>query len=127
MGISGSSDQLFDVETTNNTWTTIHTATLSTDRTAIIHATVDAYAPSSSDGLQMNLRAMLRRDSGVVGPVFALVYDLLNVQKTLGALLWDVRVRATSTDVIIEVKGKVSDSVFWRCEGSCYSFQDDSF
>lgn len=124
MGISGASDQPFDLETTNNSWTTIYTAGINTDRTVVVHATIDAFAPSSGDGLQATVRALLRRDSGAVGPVFSLVYDLLNVQKTVGALLWDVRVRAGSTDVFVEVKGKSAASTFWRSEGFVFSFED---
>lgn len=127
MALSASLNQEWDLETANNTWTEIQSYDIYEGRTVTLNCQVYAFE-TGGDAMMTEIRALVRREpSASLTPVFSAVYTLLNTQKTLGALLWDVRLRLDGAYARVEAKGKVSGQVFWMIDGIMRSYLDDAY
>jgi len=123
------SNQLWDLETSNSSWTEIQAVELNA-ALRTFHVRAELYAfDLNGDAFMCDIKAMVRRGaSGGVVPLFSAVYQLLNTQKTLGALTWDVRARADGNFVRFEVRNPGGGNVFWNLDGyygRC--MEDDSY
>lgn len=85
-------------------------------------AAMDGYVVGREIGttnvIYQQIHGVFRRDSGGVISLLPTVFETLSSYKSLGALLWDVRVRLSSDDyVYLDVKGKSSGTVKWGWAG----------
>lgn len=121
-------NQLWDLESSGSSWVEMQSFDLDLSHT--FACTCQLYSwNASGDAFMTDIRTMLRRgSSGGVAPLFSAVYQLLNTQKTLGALLWDVRVRLDGSAIRYEVRNPGGSNVFWLLDGFyARGMQDDSY
>lgn len=125
MSLQQSPNLHWDYKTSNNSWTTIGTYFILDSSTVTVDATVYAYCPSSDAAMSHRLTAVLRREgSADLVSVFSTVFDLLDTKKTLGAALWDTRLRLVDDIVYVDVKGASSVDVYWSHTGYIRSLLD---
>lgn len=117
----------WDYMTSNNSWNNVAQCFILDSNTVEFDATVYAYCVSSHAAMSHRLTAMLRRDgSADLNSVFSTVFDLLDTKKTLGAALWDVRLRLVDDAVYMDVKGASGADVYWSYNGYVRSLLDEA-
>lgn len=94
----------------------------SNDAIVFADATIMARRPSTGDCASWQLKAFFRKDGTDPVQLVGSVISAITPQKTVGALLWDVRVTLNSDDyVYFQCKGASGSQVDWTIYGTMCS------
>lgn len=118
MSISIGSPINIDSETSNNSWTNIYAGPVAPGDVVALQVSCMARKASNGDCAFWEKRALFRRDDTDPLVLIGSVLDLTNPIKTLGAALWDFRLRSDNDDYFyIDVKGASGADVGWYVFG----------